>query len=49
MLDVQEILQTRYPRFASRHQGLARSATRFLAYLFYAPRFAQFSREHPDL
>lgn len=49
MLDVQEILQTHYPQFVSRHKRLARSATRFLGYLFYTQRFAQFSREHPDL
>ncbi|WP_027949515.1 GNAT family N-acyltransferase [Haliea salexigens] len=49
MLDIREILQARYPRFVARHQRMARSLMRFLGYLFYESRFAQFSRDFPGL
>jgi putative hemolysin len=49
MLDIREIVQARYPRFVARHQRMARSLMRFLGYLFYESRFAQFSRDFPGL
>ena len=49
MLDVQTILEERYPDFIQRHTRVARTLSRFLSFLFYESRFQQFERDYPHL
>ncbi len=49
MLNVQTILEQRYPAFVSQHTKTARTLSRFLSFLFYESRFQQFERDYPHL
>lgn len=49
MIDIQEVLVSRTPKFWSRYNRTARVLSRFLQYLFYQQRFAQFEKDFPNL
>ncbi|TXS92801.1 lysophospholipid acyltransferase family protein [Parahaliea maris] len=49
MLNIQNVLETRYPSFFQRHARSARTLSRFLGFLFYQSRFEQFGRDYPHL
>ncbi|MBN7797973.1 lysophospholipid acyltransferase family protein [Parahaliea mediterranea] len=49
MLNIQHVLETRYPRFFDQHATTARTLSRFLSFLFYESRFQQFGRDYPHL
>ncbi|MEE4662041.1 MAG: lysophospholipid acyltransferase family protein [Halieaceae bacterium] len=49
MLNVEAILEQRYPDFVTHHSTAARTLSRFLGFLFYQSRFEQFAREYPHL
>jgi putative hemolysin len=49
MLNIQGVLEERYPRFVQRHRRISRTLARFLGLLFYEPRFQQFARDYPHL
>ncbi len=49
MLNIQNVLESRYPTFFDRHTTAARTLSRFLGYLFYESRFQQFGRDYPHL
>ncbi len=49
MINIQEVLQRRYPRFFERHSTSARTLTALLRVMFCESRFQQFSRDYPHL
>ena len=49
MLNFGEILESRFPRFAARHQRSAAALGKFLGLLFYEKRFQQFEQDYPHL
>lgn len=49
MLNFQEIIESRYPKFVQRHTRTARIVARFLGLLFHEKRFQQFERDYPHL
>lgn len=49
MLNIQNVLEKRYPDFFDRHNTTARTLSRFLGFLFYESRFQQFGRTYPHL
>jgi len=49
VLNVEAILEQRYPDFVTHHSKAARTLSRFLGFLFYQSRFEQFAREYPHL
>lgn len=49
MLDIQAVLQSRYPDLAKRHRRTTRTLGRFLSLLFHQSRFQQFERDYPHL
>ena len=49
MLNVDAILQQRYPDFVTHHSTIARTLSRFLSFLFYQSRFEQFAKDYPHL
>lgn len=49
MLNIQHVLETRYPSFFHKHATTARTLSRFLSFLFYESRFQQFGRDYPHL
>ncbi|MEM0954626.1 MAG: lysophospholipid acyltransferase family protein [Pseudomonadota bacterium] len=49
MLNIDAILEQRYPDFVNHHGSAARTLSRFLSFLFYQPRFEQFARDYPHL
>jgi putative hemolysin len=49
MLNVEHILEERYPDFVNQHTKTASTLSRFLSFLFYESRFQQFGRDYPHL
>ena len=49
MLNVENLLEERYPDFVSQHRSTAGTLSRFLSFLFYEARFQQFARDYPHL
>ncbi|MDP5064020.1 MAG: lysophospholipid acyltransferase family protein [Haliea sp.] len=49
MLDIQEVVEARYPRFLNRHPLIFGSVVQLLRSLFNEARFKQFERDFPGL
>ncbi|MFO7551004.1 MAG: GNAT family N-acyltransferase [Haliea sp.] len=49
MLDIRQVLESRYPSLFQRHRRIATTLVRFLGYLFYQSRFRQFAQDYPHL
>ena len=49
MINFQQILESRYPKFTSKHRRTARVIAKFLGLLFYEKRFQQFEEDFPHL
>jgi putative hemolysin len=49
MLDIQAVLESRYPDLARRHRRTTRTLGRFLSLLFHQSRFQQFEKDYPHL
>lgn len=49
MIDIHQVLETRYPTLFRQHRRVATTLVRFLGYLFYQARFRQFAQEYPHL
>lgn len=49
MIDIRQVLETRYPTLFQQHRRFATTLVRFLGYLFYQARFRQFAQDYPHL
>ncbi|MFU8765342.1 MAG: GNAT family N-acetyltransferase, partial [Haliea sp.] len=49
MIDIRQVLETRYPTLFQQHRRFAATLMRFLGYLFYQSRFRQFAQNYPHL
>ncbi|MEQ9465004.1 MAG: lysophospholipid acyltransferase family protein [Haliea sp.] len=49
MIDIHQVLETRYPALFRQHRRIGTVLARFLGYLFYQTRFRQFGQDYPHL
>lgn len=49
MLNVEHAIESRYPDLFRRHRRVAKTLSRFLAYLFFESRFERFAQDYPHL
>jgi putative hemolysin len=49
MLDIQAVLESRYPHLSRRHRRITRTLGRFLSLLFHQSHFQQFEKDYPHL
>lgn len=49
MLEVEGLLQGRYPGFVRKYRRVSRTLSRLLGFLFHEARFQQFERDYPHL